>query len=406
MGFKTLIKLLVALVICAVAFGIVKCSSDTQGVTTVESTSTKKKVFPSFPINEVAQVKIIEKGETLTLNKKGADWQVAERADYPAETSKVIELIRNIWDLDIAQPVALQRNQFGRLQLLDPTAEETSDDEAAAIVSLSDASGKELGSMWLGKTHETSDGRPSPFGGMSSSDSGRYVKRGGSNAVFIVEETFNTAEAKPKDWLDDSFFAVAKIKSIGRNTGKPEQDWTLSREDVTEDFVLEDAKEGEELDVTKTTALKTAFTSPRFDDVFSGDGAEVPDNNTFTVSTFDGFTYTIKAGEKNDVSELPLSVAVTATFPEKREEGEEESDEEKKSKDEAFAKELETLKEKLANEQKLAGRVFKVRSFVIDPVTKVRADFLKEPEEEPAEEEAAAPAVPTTPPAAPEGEGE
>lgn len=412
MGLKSLIRMLGVLIVCFIIFGIVKCSSDRQGVTTVKSSPSKKKVFDDFPINDVAGIKIIEKDQTVTLAKGEKTWEVAERENYPVDTKRVLDLIRSIWDLNIAQPVPLQKNQYGRVKLLSPEEEETGADEAATIVRLTGADGKDLGSIWLGKVHEASEGRANPFGGgMMMNDVGRYVKRGDSNAVFIVGETFDDAAADPSEWLDTSFFEVSKIRQISRKTENAEDDWSLSREEVTGEFVLDDAAEGEELDSTKVTSMKSAFSSPQFEDVFVGDEQEEPTGNVFTVSTFDGFTYTIAAGEKNDLNELPLTIKVSGDFPEKREEGEEESDEEKKQKDEAFAQELKEKKEKLAREKKLEGRIFKVRSFVVDSITKTRSEILVEKEEEeeapeaPAPDAAPAPPVPPAPaPAQPEAE--
>lgn len=396
MGLKTLIRLLGVLLICAVVFGIVKCASRGQGVTTVESSETKRKVFPDFQINDVAKIELREKENTLTINRGKENWEIAERGGYPADSKKVVDLIRSVWDLDIAQPVPLQRSQYGRVKLLDPGAESVSAEEAATVMTISNAAGEELGSIWLGKVHEASEGRPNPFsGGMMMNDVGRYVKRGDSAAVYIVKEVFQDAEPKAKDWLDDEFFEISKIKSISRKTGKPEESWSLTREELSADFTLVDAKEGEELDPTKVTAMKSAFSNPQFDDVFVGDDVKVPSSNVFTIETFDGFSYVISAGEKNDSNELPLTVKVSESFEKTRKEGEEESDEEKKAEDEKFAKELEAKKEKLAKEKKLEGKVFQVRSFVIDSINKTRAEILKEKKEEEAgAEEAAAPTPP------------
>ena len=399
MQIKTLIRLCGLLVLIGLIVLIVKCAGEGQGVTTVESSDAKKKVFVDFPINEVGQLKLVDKENTVTLKKGDTTWVVEERDNYPADGKKVLDLVRTVWDLDIAQPVPLQRNQYGRVQLLDPAADETGSDEAATVLEIGKDDGSEIGSIWLGKVHETSDGRANPFGGgMMMSDAGRYVKRGGSNAVFLVGETFRDAATKASDWLDNSFFQVEKIKSISRKTAKPEEDWSLSREELTGEFVLGDLKDGEELDTTKVSSMKSAFSSPRFEDVLTGEEAKDPTQSVFTVTTFDGFTYVIAAGEKNDLNELPLSVKVSGKFAEKREEGEEETDEEKKRKDTEFENDLKKKQEKLANEKKLEGRVFKVRSFVVDSISKTRAEILKEKTEE-----AETPAGTVSPPEAPKG---
>ncbi len=378
MGLKTLIRLLGVLVISAVVFGIVKCASRGSGVTTVKSSEEKRKIFPEFKINDVSKIRLSDKENTLTINRGNEFWEVAERAGYAADSKKVLELIRIISDLEIAQPVPLQKSQYGRVKLLDPAAEGVSSEEAATRLSVTMADGKEE-TLWLGKVHETSEGRPNPFsGGMMMNDVGRYVKKGASEAVYIVNETFKNAETKASEWLDNSFFEVTKIKSISRKTAKPEEDWSLSREVVTGEFVLADAKADEAVDDTKVSSMKSAFSSPQFEDIMVGEAAKEPTASVFTIKTFDGFVYEIAAGEKNDLNELALTVKVSAEFPQARKPGEEENDEEKKKADESFAKELEENKKKLAKEKKLEGKVFKVRSFVVDSISKTRAELLAE----------------------------
>ena len=344
----------------------------------------RRRVFEDFPINEVASIQVIEKDKKVTLNRGAKQWEVAERDGFPANKTKIVEMLQAVWDLGIGQPVPLAKNQFGRVKLLDPEAEETEQKEAATVLKLSGAGGKDLGSIWLGKVHETSEGRPNPFGGgMMMNDAGRYVKRGDSNAVFIVEETFRDAQADPSEWLDDSFFEVSKIKSISRKTKKPEDDWVLSREEITGDFELPGLKENEEVDATKASSMKSAFSSSmRFEDVLVGEEAKKPDFSVFTIETFDGFTYKIAASEKSDTNDLTLTVDVSGKFEEKRKEGEEESDEEKKRLDQEFAAELKKKKEKLAKEKLLAGRVFKVRGFMVDSLTKARSELIKEKEKQ------------------------
>ena len=85
----------------------------------------------------------------------------------------------------------------------------------------------------------------------------------------------------------------------------------------------------------------------------------------------------MKISDKTEAAEFHLSVDVDAKFDGKRKPGAEESDEEAAKLDEAFAAALKELQDKLATEQELAGRIFRVRSFVADPVNKKRSEILK-----------------------------
>src|SRR5690606_9877890 len=99
-------------------------------------------------------------------------------------------------------------------------------------------------------------------------------------------------------------------------------------------------------------------------------------------------------------NELPLTFKVSAKLPEKRKEGEEESPEEKTKLDKEFKDRVAALSEKLEQEKKLEGHVFKVRSFMVDSITKKRSELLteKSPATEETEEVAPGVSLPGLPP--------
>lgn len=394
MGSKTLVRLLIALAVIGAIAAILHFAGS-GGVSEVSSSTKKKKVFSDFPINDVASITVQGKEDSVTIEKGESTWEVAQRAGYPAAEEPIVSLLRDIWDLNIVQPVTIGRTQYGRVNLVAPE-EAASADESATIMKFADAEGNELASLWLGKVYEKSENRPSPFGGgMATTEAGRYIKKGDSNSVYLVGETFNEVELDASEWIDKSFFKVEGVQSIEIVRGDPTIDWKLTRDDEEGDYKLANATEEETLDQTKVSSMKSAFSNPQMEDVFIGKAVEEnkADKTTFKISTFDGFEYTIKVGEKNDLNELPLTVAVSANFAEKREEGEEESDEEKKVLDEEFQKNLDVMKTKLEREKQLEGHVFKVRSYIVDSITKERSELLAEKETAETEGEEVAPGV-------------
>ena len=378
MGHKTLIRLLILLGAIALIALILKFVGS-SGVEKVSSGTARNKVFEDFPIGEVAQVRVKSVDGEVNL-KKGKDaWVVVERADFRADSEALVKFIRSVWDLEVIQSPEVGASQFSRLGLLDP---EKDKENTAVVVSFLGADGKDLSSLWLGKVYTRKENRPNPFGGgFSTTDAGRYVKPGGADEVFLVGETFEAVKSKAEEWLDDEFFEVRKLKSIAIETGDKAQDWKLTRTEENGDFTLEGSiEEGKELDSTKVSSMKNAFSSPRFEDVVVGEDAKknAPDKTTFKIETFEGFSYTVKISEKINDSDYHLTFDVEGKFSEKRKAAEEESDEEKKKADEEFAKNLKELKDKLAKEKRLAGKVYKVRSYVADSIASKRSDILKE----------------------------
>lgn len=389
MGTKTLIRLLLALAVIGGVAAIIHFAGSGGSVSEVASSTSKKKVFSEFPINEVAKIVITDKEGSLTLNKGETSWEVSERAGYPANSEPIIGLLRKLWDLNIVQPITIGRAQYGRLKLITP-GEASTPEEAATVLSFHDATGKELASLWLGKVYERSDGRPDPFGGgMAKSEAGRYIKKGDSSSVYLVGETFSDVNIDAPEWINKTFFRVEKVKSIEIVSQTKADDWKLERTDENGDFTLVGATETEKLDQAKVSSMKSAFSNPQVEDVFTGDAAKEAKvgQTTFKVVTFDDFNYEIAVGEKNDLNELPLTVTVSAKLPETRKAGEEESDEDKKKLDAEFEERVKGLKSKLEQEEKLAGHIFKVRSFFIDSIAKKRSELMEEKPEATAEEQ-------------------
>jgi hypothetical protein len=391
MGTKTLIRLLIALVVVGVVAAILHFSGSGGAVSEVSSSTSKKKIFSDFPINDVSKVVIKEKDGSVTLAKGEKSWEVSEREGYPANAEPIIQLLRKVWDLNIVQPITIGRSQYGRLNLVAPE-EAAVGDESAAIVSFQDKDGKDLASLWLGKVYQRSEGRPDPFGGgMATTDAGRYVKKGDSNSVYLVGDTFSDVKIEAAEWIDKSFFKVEKIKSIEIVSKEKANDWKLERKSESDPFVLPASAPDEKLDPNKLSSMQSAFSNAQMEDVYTGAEAkeQKTDENTFKVVTFDSFSYEISVGAKNDLNEMPLSLKVSASLVEKRTAGEEESEEEKKKLDGDFERSLTALREKLEQEKALEGHVFKVRSYIVDSITKTRSELMEDKPEEPASEEVA-----------------
>ena len=116
------------------------------------------------------------------------------------------------------------------------------------------------------------------------------------------------------------------------------------------------------------------------------------------ITTFDGFTYTIKVGAADGENHF-ISYTIdgkfeeTRTPPEPKEKDKPaETEEEKKKADEAFATALAAKKKKLTEEQATVGRIFSIAKSSLEPILKKRPDFMKD---KPA---AVAPGTPATDP--------
>jgi hypothetical protein len=333
-----------------------------------------EKLLAKLPVGEnLAEIRIEQGTNRLTLAKRADRWVVVERADYPANFAEISSLMLKLRDLKAAQTEPVGPAQLARLDLLPPD----SPTNAGTRVEFRDAAGKVLETLRLGKQQMRKDNRPSPFGDDGGGfPAGRWLLVGSAtDRAVLVSDPLSNLAPQPQPWLNKDFFKVEKLKAITVTFPEATNSWSVSRETEAGAWMLADARAGETLDSGKTSSFNWALSSPSFNDV----GTEPPTNAvTLRLETFDGFTYTIQAGEKRDDT-VPMTVTVTASYPRERTVPEGESAEDKARLDKEFADNLKRLDEKLAREKAFAGRVFLVSSWTLDALLKRRAELLTAP---------------------------
>lgn len=333
-----------------------------------------EKLLAKLPVGEaLAEIRVEQGTNRLTLAKRADRWVVVERADYPANFAEISSLMLKLRDLKAAQTEPVGPAQLARLDLLPPD----SPTNAGTRVEFRDASGKVLETLRLGKFQMRKDNRPSPFGDDGGGfPAGRWLLIGEANdRAVLVSDPLSNLAPQPQSWLNKDFFKVEKLKAITATFPDATNSWSVARETESGSWTLAEARAGETLDSGKTSGFNWALSSPSFNDLTT----EPPTNAvTLRLETFDGFTYTIQAGEKRD-DNVPMTVTVAATYARERKAPEGESAEDKARLDKEFADNLKRLDEKLAREKGFAGRVFLVSSWTLDALLKPRAELLAAP---------------------------
>jgi Domain of unknown function (DUF4340) len=329
----------------------------------------------SLPINDVAQITIQQPNAQVHLKKKGDTWVVADRADYPANFEMISTLIRKVWELKPVQEVKVGPSQLSRLSLLEPGQGEKS----GTLVDFKNADGKRLTAVLFGKKYLRASDQPFAQGG--AFPAGRYLMpEDGAHHVSLVTDPFPQIDDQTERWLDRDFIKIEKPASIALAEPSQGMNWKLEQDPASKEWKLADAKPEEKLDATKATQMASAVGSiASFTDVLAPDakpettGLDKP--VTFTVTTEDGFTYTLNVGKKRDES-YPLTVSVSANLPSVRLPAKGEKPEEKVKADKEFQTKRESLEKKLAKEKKFEGRIFLVPKFGIEQLEKNRSELL------------------------------
>jgi hypothetical protein len=386
-------QFLILLVLVAVIGGAgLLVNKQRQGDWQQSSTGGGQKLAGALDVNAVATVTIKSSAGELNLTKSGETWVVKERGDYAANFSNIADLIRKFADVKAVQSEQVGASQYARLELQAPGDGEGK----GTLVELKGKDGKALKAVVLGKK-QTKKSEGGPFGG-GDFPVGRWVRDTASkDTVIVTSEQFADADPKPENWLDKDFLKVEKLKSIAVTYAtNAAVGWKATRETEGAEWKLADVKAGENVDTNKLSALGSPLSSPSFSDVVANPQADklgLDKPATLVLETFDGFTYTAKAGTASG-DNYPFKISVAANFPKARTPARDEKPEDKEKLDKEFAEGQKKLGEKFAADQKFAKWTFLVTKYTLDSVLKSRTDLMVEKKDEPKPAEPKAGATP------------
>jgi hypothetical protein len=129
----------------------------------------------------------------VTLRKKGEEWTVAQRADYPADVSKIRKLLLSLADSKIVETKTSDPANFPLIGVEDPSAATATSTQVSFTVK---------------------DGVHSLIVGKSAGE-GNFVRRGGENQSYTVTPSVYV-ETEPKAWIDAKLLdiPVADIERV------------------------------------------------------------------------------------------------------------------------------------------------------------------------------------------------
>jgi hypothetical protein len=149
----------------------------------------------SSELNTVTSLSVLKGSPTpsVTVHKQGAEWTVAERANYPADVSKLRRLLLSLRDAKILEEKTSNPANYSIIGVEDPTKPGAT----GAQIELITKEGKQ--DVIVGKAAEQ----------------GSFVRRAGEKGSYIVEPAISF-DAEPRYWIDTRLLDLStdKIQSI------------------------------------------------------------------------------------------------------------------------------------------------------------------------------------------------
>ena len=338
------------------------------------------KLLPSLKIADVAQVRLQGSKHQTTLVRKDKTWVAQERGGYPASFQEISDLMIKLVELKVTQAEQVGESLWPRVDLADPGKGEG----AGTAVEFKDAGGKSLARLVLGKKVLKKDPLNPLPAAKDGVPAGRYVRvTSAKDAVVVVSDPLNAADAAPGRWLNKDFFKADRIRTltVGPERGAPH--WKITRTEEWGQWKF--AAGGGNLNPSAAVNAVNKLGSPSFEDVAANPKPAAAGSPIVAVAeTFDNLVYTIRITKQEKGDDYLLTFAVTGEPPKARAPEKGEKPEQAAQRDKDFAESRKRLESRVAAEKALEKWTYVVVRGEIEPLLKSRADMVAKPGDKPA----------------------
>ena len=310
------------------------------------------RLLGNLPANEIVSITIQGAEDSVSLVKEEDRWIVADRFHYPADFSKIIDLVRRLKEVKIGRQFESSEETQKRLSLKDPNDPDAAEEEKGIRILLSDKKETPLASLLLGKTRQ--GGAERRFA------SGQYVRLGKESKIYLVNQDFAYLPKKPADWLEKTLLEVKEeeVKKISCMTpdGKKTH-FAFERPEKEKDLKPLNLPSDRKVKKSALERLSRALSSLRMENVEApSDDAEsvgMERSKRLEYHLFNGMIYRLyfgKACSETDPCLLQLEVDYEKPAPVKEETAEGESSEKEEAGSEKTPEEF-ALEAKQVNER-------------------------------------------------------
>ena len=292
MKIKTLVILLIVLGVLAGAGALIihlqnsSSSSGEMGTYLLEQ----------LPANEVASIVIETPVDTVSLIKKGDSWVLEERFGYPADFSKISNLVRTLKQVKVGRKFESSEKILKRLSLKSPNDTGTPEDGRGTRIRMKDKEGKPVLSILLGKTRMKGKEKKMP--------DGQYVMLSKGPEIYLIDTILSSFETGPSAWLSKSPVKVdaKEIKSIScTGPGGEPVHYRFERDAKGEDFELIDPSTTQKIKKSSLNRLSNALSSLQIEDVENPsappESIQKATSSVLEYHLFNGLTYRVYPGK-------------------------------------------------------------------------------------------------------------
>jgi len=290
MKLKTLGVLAVAVVALAGLAYVIIQPAETP---TTESVLGQK-LFEDLQVRDIDRILITGHEGQVTLHSSPDGWAVADRNGFPADFSRIAELVKKVQDLKIGRSFQASEEIQTRLALHIPGKADIPGPQKGTRIRFETDQGAPLVDMLVGSARQS-----------SSASGGQYVMPLDGSEVYLVDKTFRFLNTNPVEWLNRELLNVEtdhilRIEAYAVASDKPL--YTLMRTEPETDFTLKPAPSSGQVEQAEVKRVTEALTPLRIEDVQSRE-KPITARHRFEYTLSDNRRYTVTIGEKKEADE-------------------------------------------------------------------------------------------------------
>ena len=299
--------------------------------------------------------------DAVTLKRRGENFVVTNKDNYPATTSVINELITSCLDIKIAE---LYTNEAAYHEDLEVTEE-----KARSVVKFltPEPNSTVLAGVIVGKTKELGEGT---YIRLVSSD------KLSSDKVYVASNV-PWIKSGAMDNIEQELISVNRDDINSVTVSSPSGEYTLKAKENGKDVVLENIPAGKKAKSSECDSVFTALTNLRFDDV-KRKSSDLTFDKQFACRLKDSTVYTLGIAQEDGKTYVTCQAEFTGEIPQK--ERRVESEEELKKK-EAKLLAYDKAKEFSVKHQ---GWVYEIAEYKAKSLTKKLSELVED-EEKPEE---------------------
>jgi len=242
-------------------------------------------LIQGLDLDKVSSISITGDKDAVTLARKGEDFVIAERQNYPASIGEVNKLLLKCLQVRCDAEFTASADNHGELGV-------TADKPETGVVKLLDSDGKELVGIIVGK--------------FATRGRGSYVRRTDRDTVYTSEESVHVS-AQPSNYMDTKLLDVAKGDVAEVTIKAKDKTVTVTRE--KDKIVLKEIPKGKRPKESDVESVFDALSSLTLDDVAADASVAAEPDTTFTCKLKEEkhTTYVVQLSKRDDKHYIKLA---------------------------------------------------------------------------------------------------